>query len=558
MTYNQAAYRMSLWGRFRIYGPDGSRLNITSKKGMALLAMLATAPGAERSRNWLQSRLWGTRGRTQAQQSLRRELASIRALLPPGDAELIRADYSAVWLDLDRIMVEPATPGSSALFLDGIDIPGESGFESWLREERLRGSAEATAADRPVALPESIVNLNQPAPGFGGRPALAILPFVNATGSSDYDASIQAFGEDLCDRVARLRWLPVIASATMSLIAATGTDAMQIRDRVGADYILSGQLQLAPDGSSLRVRLTDGTNNQLLWSERFDADGPLNTALFDDLFNQLVASLASRIDDNEQTKLIGRRVEDLTVDERVVRARWHMRRLNRDDAAMAKKLLTEAAELRPGALDVLIELAYVLARETWTFRGSASKIEAFRSIAVLARDADPFAARACVVLGMAEMWLGRLDSAIDLFKEAIQLNPSLHAAYGQLGSAYLFSGNPDAAVDPLKTALRLGPFDIEAFYQLGELGLAYFMQGELAAAVEHADYAIARRPAYVYAHAIKIAALVAMGDKAEAAATRARLLKLKPQFTLSNLDWLPFADRRWIDTLKREMNEAAG
>lgn len=557
MAHQQAAFRLSLSGGFRLFGPDGARLKITSKKGMALLAMLATAPGAERSRNWLQARLWGSRERAQAQQSLRRELAAIRAQLPPEYADLICADHVVIRLDLERIAVEPAAPGGASLFLEGIDITGEAGFASWLRDERRSRSSSEAGPDRPTALPESVVNLRQPAPGFGGRPALAILPFVNATGETGFDAWIQAFAEDLSDRVARLRWLPVIASATMASIAKPDLDATQVRERVGADYILSGQLRLAPTGSSLRVRLTDGTNNQLIWSERFDVEGPLSAALFDDLFDQLVASLASRIDDNQQAKLVGRRVEDLTVDERVVRARWHMRRLNRDDAAIAKKLLTEAAELRPDAPDVLIELASVLARETWSTRGSVAAIEAFRTIAIRARDTDPFEARACLILGMAEMWLHRHDSAGDLFSEAIRLNPSLAAAYGQLGSNHSLSGNPEQAFEPLRTALRLSPFETEAFHQLGELALAHFMLGDMAKAFEHANFAIARRPAYAYAHVIKIAALVELGGIQEAAATRARLIALKPTFAMSNLDWLPFADRQWIERLKGGMTKAA-
>ena len=69
-------FELDLMGPFRLRSPDGSRVNIPSKKAQALLAMLAVASNGERTRSWLQDGLWGSRQRAQAQQSLRRELAS--------------------------------------------------------------------------------------------------------------------------------------------------------------------------------------------------------------------------------------------------------------------------------------------------------------------------------------------------------------------------------------------------------------------------------------------------------------------------------------------------
>src|SRR3546814_8183083 len=69
-------YRMTLLGAFRLSAPDGQRLEITSKKAIALLALLSTAETGERWRSWLQERLWGSLEREQAQAGLRRELRS--------------------------------------------------------------------------------------------------------------------------------------------------------------------------------------------------------------------------------------------------------------------------------------------------------------------------------------------------------------------------------------------------------------------------------------------------------------------------------------------------
>jgi DNA-binding SARP family transcriptional activator len=82
-------FRLSLLGSFRLLSPDGTRIGISSKKGMALIAMLATARDGERTRVWLQDNLWGKRRYLEAQGSLRRELLNLRKLLNRPLAELI-------------------------------------------------------------------------------------------------------------------------------------------------------------------------------------------------------------------------------------------------------------------------------------------------------------------------------------------------------------------------------------------------------------------------------------------------------------------------------------
>lgn len=524
---------------------------------MALVAMLATAPGGERTRIWLQDRLWGSRGRQQAQQSLRRELTELRGLFADREAPMIDADRDRVRLDMGRILLVQEDRRSNALFLDGFDISGEEGFEEWLREERQREAALASIAPGLAALPHSVVDVRLPAPGFDGRPALAVLPFINASGRGGIDFWLDGVADELSDRLANLRWLPIIAASSMAAINHPGIEATRVRQLVGADYSLSGQLSWQDSAPSLKLRLMDGENGQQLWSDTFAIPDGVTRELLDELFAPIVSQLASQIDSRMQHKVIERQIEGLTIDERVWRARWHMKRLTRQDSEIAMSLLEEAVRERPNAADVLVALAFAQAWRVWTRRSSATDIEAFRSVAQRARDADPYDARAYLLLGIAEMWHHRLDPAEGLFREAIALNPSLANAHGHLGSNYSLGGDPERSFVSLRTALRLSPFDTEAFHQLGELALANFMLGRMAEAVENADYSLARRPAYFYAHVIKINALDAQGDARAAAEAHRRLMAVKPGFSPDDLEWLPFRDRSWVDKLKSGVWRAA-
>lgn len=554
----QLRIRLCLWGTFRLFAADGTRVDIPSRKGMALLAMLAMAPDGERTRGWLQDCLWGSREKMQAQQSLRRELATLRRDLPPAIAGLISTNRERVRFDLGPVQIDIADRNAGASFLEGFDIPGENGFEEWLREQRQAEPARLVApqADLAPALPRSIVDLRDPAPGFGGRPAIAVLPLINATDAPEADIWAEGMTEDLIERLSRLRWLPVIASNSVAELRGRDLDARTVGELVGAAYVLRGRLVSRSGVSAIMMNLLDTANGQLLWSERFVPEQGFSLDAIDEMVDRLAAALDARIDSEQQVRAITRELGDLNIHEVLWRARWHFNKLTRKDAAIARALIARALESHPNSPDVLIHAAQAKAWDVWSGRGGPEEIEDLRAMSLRATLADRFDGRAYMLVGVAEMWLRNHDLAHEFLTEALRLNPSLAKAYSQLGSNYSLSGDPDSAFAPLRTALRLSPLDNEVFHMLGEMALAYLMRGEHDEALRHANLSIARRPAYFYAHIIKVNALVLSDRMSAARRAMIELLRAKPNFMPENIDWVPFRDRSWNERLKQAVIEA--
>lgn len=154
----QRPYRLRLRGTFGLTAPDGQRLEIGSKKTIALLALLATATGGERWRSWLQEKLWGSLEPQSAQAALRRELYRLRKLTDRYGVSLLHSDFRSVRLDLSSVDVD-IRGQKGAEFLEGFSLDGEMGFENWLAEVRqeLAASSEETAIDhqRGVAMPSA-------------------------------------------------------------------------------------------------------------------------------------------------------------------------------------------------------------------------------------------------------------------------------------------------------------------------------------------------------------------------------------------------------------------
>jgi DNA-binding SARP family transcriptional activator len=137
---------------------SGEPLDIP-KKAMGLLAYLALAPRGACAREGLAALLWGETPETQARQSLRKTLSTLRQAFGAAGGRVLLTSSDTVALDLKVVEVDvhtferrvaEATPAgwasAAALYrgdlLDGVHLR-EAAFAEWLtaERERLRGMA---------------------------------------------------------------------------------------------------------------------------------------------------------------------------------------------------------------------------------------------------------------------------------------------------------------------------------------------------------------------------------------------------------------------------------
>lgn len=550
-------FALNLMGAFRLTGPEGERIDIASRKGMAMVAMLALAEGGERTRGWLQEKLWGQRDRPQAQGSLRRELTHLRDHLNIGPKPLLICERQTVRLDLSLVDIDALLPKHGVAtgdFLEGFDIAGEEGFEDWLREQR---SLLVRPVDsRPVLA--AAVEAPEVAAGFSDRPALAILPFANLTEDATHDYLCEGLSEDLIDRLSRLRWLPVIARSSSFAFASDRVDPRLVGQKLHAKYVLEGRLKRSKGGYAVTVSLSDAMTGYSLWSHRVPLPPDRSQDALDPIVAELVGVLDAQIDHAEQVRARGNRQNRLEFNNLIWRGRWHLNRLTRSDSEMARQLFEQALELEPDSHEAIIQQTFCLGWALWARRGGDAEVAEMRQLAHRSIVADPDDGRGHMLAGIAEMWLRQPGRARTLFERAIALNPSLCQAHAELGCHYNLVGEPAAAIGPLRMAQRLSPNDVHSFFFIGELALSHWMLGKWAEAIDHADQALVRRPAYWYALVIKINALVGNGDLAAARRAYEELLTVTPEFTPAFIEWTPFIDRTWNRRLAEGVAVATG
>jgi TolB-like protein/Flp pilus assembly protein TadD len=549
MQGSSAQLALSLLGGFALTTADGERVEITSKKGAAIVAVLAMTRGGERSRRWLQEQLWGTRGHVEAAGSLRRELSNLRKQLNTGAEPVLICDRERIRLRLELIDVDAITRPPQNLtageFLEGFDLPLEQGFRDWLREQRDAQSRGA-GINHAGALPAQVVDVSLPPAGFDANHAIAVLPFVNATDNASLGYLAEGISEELIAGLSRIRWLPVIARST-SFSFVSNPDPKVIGRQLGAEFLVEGRLHRVDADFAVFASLSQTSTGYTIWSRRFTLQFPASQGELEQFVQELVAQLESRVQHAQQTRIRGKPHGSLGVNELIWRGRWHFNRQKRADNEIAARLFAEALALDPSSPEALIQMTATLAWSIWAGRQPRDQIVRMRTLAQQAIVADSEDGRGFLLAGVAEMWLRHPLEAKTLLQQAIALNPSLALAHAQLGGSFNLAGRPEQAIVHLKTALRLSCNDPNMFYSLSELAVAYNLLGRWQDAIEHAQLALARQPTYWYANVIKINALTRSGELDAARVALDELLSLKPRFSRRYIEWLPFADRGWID-----------
>ena len=549
---------LKLLGVLRLERPDGEKIEITSKRGQALLAMLALAENGERARSWLQSMLWSDRSREQASASLRRELSTLRKTLSAIDADLLSAHGQTVQLDLSQLDVDVRSEAQANAdeLLEGLDIRGAEGFEDWLRTERARraGAAEDNARGDAAGPAPALRAIDNPHEIFLGLPAMAVLRFSSQPASEANEVIADGLAEDFIDRLSQLRWLPVISRNTSFAIGHG--DPREIGAQLGARYLLGGRMAVNDGQTTMRLTLDDAARGRTLWTETFELGEKPTHIGFADLATKIAAAVEIRIDREEQVKALDKDDADLTTSELVWRGRWHLARLTPSSNEMAKQCFEEALERQPNLLEARIQLVWLTLRQLWLERGAEADIRTVRRDAQKIILADGEDARGHMLAGIAEVFLRQPLRAERLLRQAIDLNPCLAMAHAQLGGALILRGESGEAERFLRNAIRLSPSDSDMFFFRGELALARLYLGDPQSALDEAETSLSMRAGYWIAHCTKIAALLDLEQEAEAQRAFAEFRTEQPDFNTRQIDWLPAVDPFICDKLKAGLNRA--
>lgn len=152
------------------------------------------------------------------------------------------------------------------------------------------GRSALTILDGTEAQPGYPVG-SAPVVPWGGKPAVAVLPFRNLSGESGQDRVSDGITEDIMTVLSRCRSLAVIARNSSSAFNGPG-DVREVGRRLGAEYLVEGSIRETGRHLRVSVDLAETERGQQLWAATYDRElgDPLAAQ------DEITAAIAARVE----------------------------------------------------------------------------------------------------------------------------------------------------------------------------------------------------------------------------------------------------------------------
>ncbi len=366
-------------------------------------------------------------------------------------------------------------------------------------------------------------------PGFGDRPAIAVLPF------DDWSAEPRAFfaeglAEDLITRLAAWRWFPVIARNSSFGLEGPPFDVREASRRLGARYVVEGSVRVEGTRARVTAQLLDGPTGQHLWADRWDVVLDEVFDAQDEIVERIVAALEPALSRVERMRALARPVDRLTAWETAQRALHHLWLQGGGDLAEARNLFARCIEIDSGFAPGHWGLSLALLMHALYGVGGAGLEfgEALRH-GERAAEIDPLDAMAHLAAAGGRMLTGRVDASTLSLEHAVSLNPSSALCCAARAWRGLDPTNADASAALLERAARLSPLDPIRSHFYGPLAFARLAVGRYEDALEWARRSVEVEAGATFTYQSIIASSLAhLGREAEARAEGERLLARIP------------------------------
>ncbi len=392
------------------------------------------------------------------------------------------------------------------------------------------------------------------------KPSIVVLPFTNMSEDPKQDYFSDGLTEDLTSDLSQISSLFVISRNTAFTYKGKAVKLPEVSRELGVQYVVEGSVRKAGDQVRVTAQLIDATQDQHLWSERYDRPLQDLFALQDEIRQKIVTALKVKLTPEEQERLRRAPTNNLEAydywlhgQESILHA---YREMKKEANVQARQMFEKAIELDPkyaGAYAVLGRTYWLDYFYGWD-KDRAQSLERTFALAQKAVALDDSLSLPHQILGGAYVWKKQHDQAIAEGERAVALDPNDADGYANLGITLIFAGRPKEAIGLTEKAMRLNPrYPVE--YPLN-LGWASRVAGRCEEALTPLKKILTLEPNFLPAH-VNLAACYAELDRLEEArAEVAEILRLAPNFFLEGARrGLPYKNpedlERLLDALRK-------
>jgi TolB-like protein len=326
----------------------------------------------------------------------------------------------------------------------------------------------------------------------GGRPALAVLPFIHRADLTVDDHFADELVEDLIAALSSSPWVEVVASSATAAYQSGARDLRKIGRELTAFYLLEGKMRRSGDDLRISTQLVAAEEGKVLWSRNFDQPLTDLAPFQEELAVKIAAHLGQQIERAERERAL-RKTEAVTAWDAFMRAVAHFSRTTRAgyEASVieAKRAIAIDPNFGLGYAILVASQGLLLAYRSDDGGELERELgENVRRARALAPD-DPTVLAGCATAFYA---LGKPLDALAFVERAVADGPNLDIAHGTRGIVHIQLGRIDEGLAGLDEAERLAPDSLRNNSDLIWRSVAHLHAGRLDEAAVAAERAISR------------------------------------------------------------------
>jgi serine/threonine protein kinase/tetratricopeptide (TPR) repeat protein len=180
-----------------------------------------------------------------------------------------------------------------------------------------------------------------------GIDSLAVLPFVNSSGSPDTDYLSDGITESLMDSLSQLPNLKIMSHDAVFRYKGKNADARAAGRELGVRGVLTGRIVQRGDNLSVSAELVDVEDNALLWGEQYDRKVADALAVQRDIAAEISSKLRARLSNERKTQIARRQTQNPEAYQLYLKGRYYAGKFDTENLNKGLDYFRQALALDP-------------------------------------------------------------------------------------------------------------------------------------------------------------------------------------------------------------------
>lgn len=289
------------------------------------------------------------------------------------------------------------------------------------------------------------------------RPSILVSPFNNLAQDSRQQYFCDGLTNDVTTQLSKFPSLHVLSPHTAFASCTAQSTPQQLNQTLGVRYLLNGSVRRLPDRVRVNVQLIDAAGDSHVWAETYERPNSELFAIYDEITEQIVATLASRIELVEVKQVVRKDPVDFNAYDVYLKGIFDYSLENRERFKSSQEFFRQAIKLDPRFPRAWGYLGYTTVRGvllSWLDPVDMTDAETYVYRAI---EIDPNDYSNLWDLAFLHHNLRRFDQAEREYARAYALNSNDADLLAEMGEFFTFVGEHERAIELFRKAMRINP-----------------------------------------------------------------------------------------------------